>query len=70
MPHGFFSADPQFIDLAEYRISARAVNQISPLKHKTSVLLAVIKPTDHLSSKLFTVAERLFGLKELKICRL
>ncbi len=55
---GYRSADPQLIDLAAHTISARGVNLISPHKHKTSVLLALIKPADHLSEKPYSRQQR------------
>lgn len=52
------STDLQLIDIAAYVKSARAIILISPHKHKTSVLLSPVKPTDHLCEKLYSWQQR------------
>lgn len=56
----YLSTDPKFIDLAAYTTSTQSFNLISPHKHKTSVLLTLIKPTDHLSENLQDSGEALW----------
>lgn len=57
-PCEYLSTDLQLTDIAAYVKSARAIILISPHKHKTSVLLSPVKPTDHLCEKLYSWQQR------------
>lgn len=54
----YLSTDLQLTDITAYVKSARVIILISPHKHKTSVQLSPVKPTDHLCEKLYSWQQR------------